>query len=181
MGHEYKERDFLEGIFKFWRKSQPEAYNAKKCWELRMRQHLGTRYDARINVFDWDYSMNLIERGGLGLLVAMTKFMSKRSPSELFLPTPPSLFYPVDDSEQDLADPDVGWDDPTQLILMLLDDPTQLILMLLDDPTQLILMLLDDPTQLILMLLDDPIQLILMLLDDPTQLILMLEGTTPPS
>ncbi|KAL8597580.1 hypothetical protein ACOMHN_001511 [Nucella lapillus] len=60
----YKERDFLEGIFKFWRKSQPEAYDAKKCWELRMRQHLGTRYDARINVFDWDYSMNLIERGG---------------------------------------------------------------------------------------------------------------------
>ncbi|XP_076471331.1 dynein axonemal assembly factor 3-like [Babylonia areolata] len=59
----YKERDFLEGIFKFWRKSKLDAYDPKKCWELRVRQNLGTRYDSRFNVYDWDYSMVLMERG----------------------------------------------------------------------------------------------------------------------
>lgn len=31
--------------------------------DLRLRQYLGVRYDSRLNVFDWDHSMNLIERG----------------------------------------------------------------------------------------------------------------------
>nr|KAG5702916.1 hypothetical protein BaRGS_034689 [Batillaria attramentaria] len=60
----FKERDFLEGIFKFWRNPSTDLFDAKKCWELRLRQYLGTRYDARFNIFDWDYSMHLIERGG---------------------------------------------------------------------------------------------------------------------
>ncbi|XP_025085562.1 dynein assembly factor 3, axonemal-like [Pomacea canaliculata] len=60
----FKERDFMEGIFKFWRKFDLKAFDAKKCWDLRLRQYLGVRYDSRLNVFDWDHSMNLIERGG---------------------------------------------------------------------------------------------------------------------
>ena len=31
--------------------------------ELRLRQYLGTRYDAIPNVFDWDYNMKLVEKG----------------------------------------------------------------------------------------------------------------------
>lgn len=59
----FKERDFLEGVFKIWRNPKPEAFDAKKCWELRLRQYLGVRYDSRFNVFDWDFSMHLVERG----------------------------------------------------------------------------------------------------------------------
>ncbi|KAK7099397.1 dynein axonemal assembly factor 3-like [Littorina saxatilis] len=59
----FKERDFLEGIFKFWRDSKPEAYDPKKCWELRLRQHLRVRYDSRYNAYDWDHAMVLQDRG----------------------------------------------------------------------------------------------------------------------
>ena len=60
---QFKERDFLEGISKFWRESKPEYYDPMKCWDLRLRKHLGQRYDAKLNVFDWDHSMGLTERG----------------------------------------------------------------------------------------------------------------------
>ena len=64
----YKERDFLEAIFKFWRLKPPtpdattSLFPASKCWELRLRSYLGTRYDARSNCFDWDFAMKLSER-----------------------------------------------------------------------------------------------------------------------
>jgi dynein assembly factor 3 len=57
----FKERDMLEGIFKFWRSSIP--FDISKCWELRLRQYLGVRYDAIPNVFDWDFHMKLAEKG----------------------------------------------------------------------------------------------------------------------
>ncbi|KAH9519196.1 Dynein assembly factor 3, axonemal [Bulinus truncatus] len=61
----YKERDFLEGTFKLWRnKDMKIPFDISKCWDLRLRQLLGVRYDSRLNVFDWDYNMELIERGG---------------------------------------------------------------------------------------------------------------------
>ncbi|CAL1545956.1 unnamed protein product [Lymnaea stagnalis] len=61
----YKERDFLEGILKFWRNKEKQLpFDIAKCWDLRLRQLLGVRYDSRLNVFDWDYNMELIERGG---------------------------------------------------------------------------------------------------------------------
>ncbi|XP_013396625.1 dynein assembly factor 3, axonemal [Lingula anatina] len=59
----FKERDFLEGIFKFWRNKDHQIFDVSKCWDLRLRQYLGTRYDARNGVFDWDYNMKLVERG----------------------------------------------------------------------------------------------------------------------
>ncbi|XP_041366025.1 dynein assembly factor 3, axonemal-like [Gigantopelta aegis] len=60
----FKERDFLENIFKMWRSPEKPVFDAEKCWDLRLRQYLGTRYDYRMNAFDWDYHMKLCERGG---------------------------------------------------------------------------------------------------------------------
>ncbi|XP_064603261.1 dynein axonemal assembly factor 3-like [Liolophura sinensis] len=60
----FKERDFLEGIFKFWRNPNFQIFEVWKYWDARLRQYLKTRYDSRLNAFDWDYHMNLLERGG---------------------------------------------------------------------------------------------------------------------
>lgn len=59
----YKERDMLEGVFKLWRKPEPKVFDIEQCWDLRVRQHLGTRYDSSKGAFDWDYSMKLSDRG----------------------------------------------------------------------------------------------------------------------
>jgi dynein assembly factor 3 len=61
----YKERDFLEGIFKFWRlENEPGKpyFPAEKCWDFRLRSYFGTRYDTRKNAYDWDFSMKLSDR-----------------------------------------------------------------------------------------------------------------------
>ncbi|KAK3727505.1 hypothetical protein QZH41_018379, partial [Actinostola sp. cb2023] len=56
----FKERDMLEGIFKFWRNtSDPKAFDICTSWEARLRRYLGVRYDSRVNVFDWDLVMKL--------------------------------------------------------------------------------------------------------------------------
>ena len=60
----YKERDFLEGIFQFWRAPPAkQPFPAEQAWDGRVRQYLGTRYDTRRNAFDWDLHMKLAERG----------------------------------------------------------------------------------------------------------------------
>ncbi|CAI9730163.1 Hypothetical predicted protein [Octopus vulgaris] len=33
------------------------------CWETRLRSYLQTRYDTKMNAFDWDYHMRLVEKG----------------------------------------------------------------------------------------------------------------------
>ncbi|CAH8585974.1 unnamed protein product [Dicrocoelium dendriticum] len=58
----FKERDVLESIFKFWRDKDSKAFDISKCWDSRLRKHLGTRYDAIPNVFDWDCSITLHDR-----------------------------------------------------------------------------------------------------------------------
>ncbi|RUS81999.1 hypothetical protein EGW08_010226 [Elysia chlorotica] len=60
----YKERDFIEGILKFLRNREKTPYDVAKCWDLRLRQLLKERYDSMKNVFDWDYNMEMVERGG---------------------------------------------------------------------------------------------------------------------
>lgn len=55
----FKERDFLEGIFKFWRLQDSSFFEIQKHWEGRLRHSLGARYDSRKGVFDWDYHMKL--------------------------------------------------------------------------------------------------------------------------
>ncbi|CAF1067917.1 unnamed protein product [Brachionus calyciflorus] len=66
----YKERDFLEGIFKFWRikEKNKEYFPADKCWDVRLRTYFGIRYDSRSNAYDWDYSMKLIDRKNCSII-----------------------------------------------------------------------------------------------------------------
>ncbi|XP_053117415.1 dynein axonemal assembly factor 3 isoform X2 [Hemicordylus capensis] len=59
----FKERDQLEAIFQFWRNPDPHAFQIKHLWDLRLRQYLGTRYDSRRGVCDWDLNMTLHEHG----------------------------------------------------------------------------------------------------------------------
>ncbi|XP_008117136.2 dynein axonemal assembly factor 3 isoform X1 [Anolis carolinensis] len=59
----FKERDQLESIFRFWRNPDPQAFQIKQLWDLRLRQYLGSRYDARRGVCDWDLTMKLHEHG----------------------------------------------------------------------------------------------------------------------
>ncbi|CAI6360350.1 unnamed protein product [Macrosiphum euphorbiae] len=59
----YKERDTIETIFKYWKNNN--GFNITTMWDKRVRNYLGTRYDHRNNVFDWDLHMTLhyIDRG----------------------------------------------------------------------------------------------------------------------
>lgn len=59
----FKERDQLEAIFRFWQNPDPRAFQIKQLWDLRLRQYLGTRYDSRRGVCDWDLTMKLHEHG----------------------------------------------------------------------------------------------------------------------
>ena len=60
----YKEKDFLEAIFQFWRASPTkQPFPVELAWDGRVRQYLGARYDTRRNAFDWDLHMKLAERG----------------------------------------------------------------------------------------------------------------------
>jgi dynein assembly factor 3 len=62
----YRERDDLEFVFKFWRKEL--GFDCKALWTLRLTQYLKNRYDARDNVFDWDYNMKLKDRSPSSLI-----------------------------------------------------------------------------------------------------------------
>lgn len=53
----YKERDYLEILFKYWCASDP--FFICELWDRRIRKFLTIRYDARIGVFDWDLHMRL--------------------------------------------------------------------------------------------------------------------------
>lgn len=53
----YKDRDYLEQIFKFW--CGRDEFNVCDCWDRRLRRHLGVRYDSRLGAFDWDLHMRL--------------------------------------------------------------------------------------------------------------------------
>ncbi|XP_015665748.1 dynein assembly factor 3, axonemal [Protobothrops mucrosquamatus] len=61
----FRERDQLEAIFQFWRNPEPQAFQVKQLWDLRLRQYLGTRYDSRRGVCDWDLTMKLHEHGAI--------------------------------------------------------------------------------------------------------------------
>ncbi|KAL7990039.1 hypothetical protein Chor_012705, partial [Crotalus horridus] len=59
----FRERDQLEAIFQFWQNPEPQAFQIKQLWDLRLQQYLGTRYDSRCGVCDWDLTMKLHEHG----------------------------------------------------------------------------------------------------------------------
>eukprot|EP00055_Hartaetosiga_balthica_P006989 m.23428 g.23428 ORF g.23428 m.23428 type:complete len:464 (-) comp5542_c0_seq2:659-2050(-) len=58
----YKHRDELEAICKFWRLEDQSAFPITELWDARMRYQYKERYDVRENMFDWDHSMNLVEK-----------------------------------------------------------------------------------------------------------------------
>lgn len=57
----YRERDYMENLLNFWTTGNTNQFNACELWEHRLRYSLGTRYDHRLGVFDWDYHMRLKE------------------------------------------------------------------------------------------------------------------------
>jgi dynein assembly factor 3 len=62
----YKERDYLECTYKFWRSASQQDFDIINLWDTRLRTTLGVRYDSRQGLFDWDYHMKLncsMERG----------------------------------------------------------------------------------------------------------------------
>ncbi|XP_076986875.1 dynein axonemal assembly factor 3 isoform X2 [Tamandua tetradactyla] len=61
----FRERDALEAVFRFWAGGEkgPEAFPMSRLWDSRLRQYLGSRYDARRGVSDWDLHMKLHDRG----------------------------------------------------------------------------------------------------------------------
>ncbi|XP_007955477.1 dynein axonemal assembly factor 3 [Orycteropus afer afer] len=61
----FRERDALEAVFRFWAGAEtgPEAFPMSRLWDARVRHYLGSRYDARRGVSDWDLHMKLYDRG----------------------------------------------------------------------------------------------------------------------
>ncbi|XP_063656427.1 dynein axonemal assembly factor 3 isoform X8 [Pan troglodytes] len=61
----FRERDALEAVFRFWTGGEkgPEAFPMSRLWDSRLRHYLGSRYDARRGVSDWDLRMKLHDRG----------------------------------------------------------------------------------------------------------------------
>lgn len=62
---QFRERDALEAVFRFWAGGEkgPQAFPMGRLWDLRLRHYLGSRYDARRGVSDWDLHMKLHDRG----------------------------------------------------------------------------------------------------------------------
>ncbi|XP_004597160.2 dynein axonemal assembly factor 3 [Ochotona princeps] len=61
----FRERDVLEAVFRFWAGGEkgPQAFPMRRLWDSRLRHYLGSRYDARHGVSDWDLRMKLHDRG----------------------------------------------------------------------------------------------------------------------
>ena len=66
---QFRERDALEAVFRFWAGGEkgPEVFPMSRLWDSRLRHYLGSRYDARRGVSDWDLHMKLHDRGVRGL------------------------------------------------------------------------------------------------------------------
>ncbi|XP_012863455.3 dynein axonemal assembly factor 3 [Echinops telfairi] len=61
----FRERDALEAALRFWAGEEkgPQAFPMSRLWDSRVRHYLGSRYDARRGVSDWDLHMKLHDRG----------------------------------------------------------------------------------------------------------------------
>ncbi|CAG7838252.1 unnamed protein product [Allacma fusca] len=60
----FVERDALVEICKYWIEfCDMRKENLTEKWDKRLRYHLGSRYDSRAGVFDWDYHMRLKDLG----------------------------------------------------------------------------------------------------------------------
>lgn len=54
----YKQRDYLDTLFKFW-SSPNRDFDIVKIWDNNLRRLTKTRYDCRNGIFDWDYHMRI--------------------------------------------------------------------------------------------------------------------------
>lgn len=59
----YIERDLIVDMLNFWRAKEENNFNVARYWEQRTRKHLGTRYDHRQGIYDWDHQMRLKDNG----------------------------------------------------------------------------------------------------------------------
>ncbi|KAI4460626.1 dynein assembly factor 3 axonemal [Holotrichia oblita] len=71
----YKERDYIENLFKFWRGTS--SFDIQDCWDKRLRKSLGVRYDNKFGAFDWDLHMRFHNIGGK--MVGNQEYQSFRS------------------------------------------------------------------------------------------------------
>uniref|UniRef100_A0A8C4SAP8 Dynein axonemal assembly factor 3 n=1 Tax=Erpetoichthys calabaricus TaxID=27687 RepID=A0A8C4SAP8_ERPCA len=78
----FKERDQLEGIFKFWCHPDPRSFQIHRMWDVRVRQYLENRYDFRQGAFDWDLTMKLHHRGAQ--MVSKPEYMRWRETGVAF-------------------------------------------------------------------------------------------------
>ncbi|MBN3294742.1 DAAF3 factor, partial [Polypterus senegalus] len=78
----FKERDQLEGIFKFWCHPDPRSFQIHRMWDVRLRQYLDSRYDFRQGAFDWDLTMKLHQRGAQ--MVSKAEYMRWRETGVAF-------------------------------------------------------------------------------------------------
>ncbi|XP_053996440.1 dynein axonemal assembly factor 3 [Hylaeus anthracinus] len=69
-----RDKDRLEGIFKFWERATRENIPVVEYWDQRVRKSLKTRYDYRDGVFDWDYHMVLKSRDVSNLTIQEYRF-----------------------------------------------------------------------------------------------------------
>ncbi|KAK9502068.1 hypothetical protein O3M35_012671 [Rhynocoris fuscipes] len=76
----YKEKDRLEIIFKFWMNNKLDM---AESWDRRVRKYLGTRYDSKAGLFDWDYYFNIKEMKN-GELVNAREYKHWRSTGVAF-------------------------------------------------------------------------------------------------
>lgn len=59
----HRERDELVEQLEGFAKREVRGWDMASSWDWRLRQLLGSRYDFRANLADWDYHMRLKERG----------------------------------------------------------------------------------------------------------------------
>ena len=62
-----KEKDSLAEIFKLWSKANDDEdlnVDMKAFWEFRLRQLMADRFDAKEGIFEMDYQLRFVDRGG---------------------------------------------------------------------------------------------------------------------
>lgn len=61
-------------IIRFWSRALCDGVPIIEYWDRRIRKNLGTRYDYKDGVFDWDFSMVLKDRNVPNLKLQEYKF-----------------------------------------------------------------------------------------------------------
>lgn len=88
----FRERDALEAALRFWAGGEqgPAAFPMRRLWDQRLRHYLGSRYDARRGVSDWDLHMKLHDRGAR--VIHTTEFRRWRDTGVAFELRDPSAY-----------------------------------------------------------------------------------------